>query len=117
MKEDLELKNLDQYRGTEQYFCNPLFKEINYTDGVKYVSDNGYAWLVTDILAVIKGDRKVKTEPFLSIEFTQEDEKGKVVIGDGNGVVLYRQMYKYTSAKSNVGFFYTDQVLMLKGEY
>ncbi|GAG90306.1 unnamed protein product, partial [marine sediment metagenome] len=46
---DRELKDLGQFTGTTQYYR--VFG-VNVTDGVKYVMDNGYAWLVTDAIAV-----------------------------------------------------------------
>jgi hypothetical protein len=29
---------LGQFTGTEHYYCNPLYQEMNYTDGVKYLA-------------------------------------------------------------------------------
>jgi len=55
-----ELKN---FRGTQNYYVNSLFKRVHYTDGVKYFLQNageGAYWfltlIVTEILQVLNDD-------------------------------------------------------------
>src|SRR5262245_61560800 len=45
------LGDLTQFIGTTRWFYNPMFPGWHYTDGVRYLSDNGCAWLITDILS------------------------------------------------------------------
>ena len=112
---DLELKGLSQFYGTMEYH-NVL--GVSVTDGVKYLMENGYSWLVTDAIAVMKFDAKLKKEPFLSVKLKQTAEnEADLIIEDGNGNILYRQHYDFTDAKKDLSLFYTDNVLMLNNEY
>jgi hypothetical protein len=116
--DDLTLKDLEQYSGTEQYHKIFLFPFANLTDGVYYIINNGYSWFVTDVLSVIATDEKIRQEDFLSIKLKLSDDKTAVMeITDGNEKILYTQNYNYTDAKRELNLFYTNSVLLLSGEY
>ena len=66
MTNNLELPGLEQFCGTEHYY--KVWLGVNATDGAKYLMDNGYSWLVTDAISVIKIDPKLKNQDFLVIE-------------------------------------------------
>ncbi len=112
MADDLELKELRHFSGTEQYH---RVMGINATDGVAYIMQNGYSWFVTDAVAVIM--TKLKGQEFLSIKLEVKDSKAKMIITDGNDKTLYNQDYKYTDAKRDLNLYCTDGVIMLSGEY
>ena len=105
---------LSQFHGTTQYF-NVM--NVNVTDGVKYLMDNGYSWLVTDFIVVAKMKRVLKNEEFLSVKLKLDGSKGQMIVTDGNGKKLYVQNYEYTDAKEEVKMFFTNNVLMFTSEY
>lgn len=115
------LPDLAQFYGTEGYFFNPLFRSINYTDGVKYVSDNGAAWLVTDILAHLKHNPKCKGQDFISATITTKDHTAKLVLtngNDGDENILDTQEYDHTDLEvPEIVFFYENGVLLLASEH
>jgi len=116
MTDDLTLSKLKNFNGTTQYHKIPSF--ANLTDGVIYATQNGYSWFITDALSVIACDKKIKEESFLSINLKLfENQKAKLIITDGNNKTLYTQNYKYTTAQKELQLFYTNNVLMLSGEY
>jgi len=113
---DLELKDLDQFYGTEHYY-NTWLNTLA-TDGAKYLMDNGYAWLVTDAISAIKIDPKLRNEEFLVIKLKLlKDGKAKMIIDDGNDNVLYEQIYEWTDAKKEVKLYFQNNVIFLSGEY
>lgn len=114
-KEDLDLKSLNQYYGTEQYH-NVMGSNV--TDGVKYVMDNGYSWFVTDSLIAMRMIPELKEQEFLAVQL-KLPQPGKAVmeITDGDERVLYTQKYDFTDAKREFKMFYVNNVLMLSGEY
>ena len=114
MKEDLELKDLGQYYGTTQYYN---IMGVNITDGVEYIMKNGYSWFVTDTIAVIITNQKIKQEGFLSINLKIQDKKAVMTIGNGNGKILYTQKYDYTNCKRDLNLYFCDNVMMLNKEY
>jgi hypothetical protein len=119
-KPDLELKALESFIGTENYY---QVLGVKVTDGIHYVMNNGYSWLVTDALAVIVTNRKLRAEPFLVFKFTVDRDKkqAEVEITDGDKgpgpIVYHRQHYKYTDARRDLTFYFQDGVLLLSGEY
>jgi len=112
---DLGLKGLGSFIGTQNYYAA---LGANVTDGVKYIMDNGYAWLVTDSLAVIKCRADLREQPFLVVRLTRTgDQEADLTIDDGNENVLYTQHYDYTDARRDVKLYFADNVLMLSNEY
>lgn len=132
MTDDLELRDLDKYYGTEAYHSlKPLFT-TKMTDGVAYVYNNGYAWAITDSLALIEGAKKQrrtekelsklieyfnKGEDFLAIKLKLKDKGAIITIEDGNNKVLHKQIYKITTAKRELTMYVVDGIILLSGEY
>jgi len=113
--DDLELKELGGFIGTQSYYA---VLGANVTDGVKYIMDNGYSWFVTDTLAVVKGLARLKAQPFLAVKLKRTANKeADVTIEDGNDNILHSQHYGYTDAKKDVTLYFVDNVLMLSNEY
>ena len=117
MTDDLSLKELPYYRGSEGYFKVMGF---NATDGVGYIMKNGYSWFVTDFLAVamfqVKG--KWKDEGFICIKLViNEDKSCYMLVTDGNENELYKQDYDYTNAQKDLTLYLTNEVLLLSQEY
>jgi hypothetical protein len=121
--------NLDMFTGTEQYHSmGQLFNNAVVTDGVKYIMDNGYSWLVTDALSVIVCTKnaivnkarliqKLRSEQFLVIELILKKKRAIMQISDGNGKVLYKQKYGFTDADTEVKLYFTDNVMLLPSEW
>ena len=117
IKEMFIENDLQMFTGTDNYYFNPLFKSIKYTEGVKYVSDYGAGWLVTDILGYLCS-KKLKSQEFLSITFEKKVDKGTLFFHDGNGNLLGKHKYDYTDFPiPSLKMFCYDNVLMLASEY
>lgn len=111
---DLELKQLENFHGSEEY--HEAWLGVLATDGVKYVMDNGYSWLATDAISVIKTE--LDEQPFLVVKLNLlPEKKAQMTIDDGNGNMLYTQDYDHTDAKRELKLYYTDGVILLPGEY
>lgn len=116
---DLELNALEQFHGTQEYHSlEPLLPGAVVTDGVEYIMDNGYSWVVTDACAIILLERKLKGQAFVVVELKLLDNsEADIIYTDGNDNELYRQHYDYTNAKKGFKLYFTDHVMMLPGEY
>lgn len=108
------LPDLIHYTGSEGYFYDPFYRGINYTDGVKYVKDNGAAWLVMDVLAVLKNFPAVSGLDFVVIEWNPET---LTVTYKDDDRVVYKQQYVASDLMVPVRFFCVDQILLLDREY
>ena len=113
---DLELKDLGNYYGSEHYYR--LMGGINATDGVHYVMQNGYSWVLTDAAVILRMEPKVRGQVFVVVRLKLLPEGGaKIVYEDGNDKVLFEQSYEWTDAKRELELFFADNVIMLASEY
>ena len=113
MEMDKELKQINGFIGTTKYY-NVM--GANVTDGVHYIMENGYSWIVTDSIVILR--MELKKYDFMTVKLKLLlDNKAKMIITDGNDKVLYTQDYNYTDAKKDLTMFYTNNVLMLDSEY
>jgi len=112
-----KIDKLSQFSGTAGYFYNPLFKNIKYTDGVKYLSDEIAGWLVTDILAV--AGSKFKTSEFMVWELSVKDRKATLTAREDAGQpAKYTQRYASTDLPDGkIKLYQQNGVLMLPSEY
>jgi hypothetical protein len=112
---DLELKDLNHFRGTEQYYN---YMGLKLTDGVHYIMENGYSWLVSDATVILKMRPEVHNENFVVINLKLlPGSRAKVTYEDGDYNLLYEQYYEWTDAKREIKLFFVGNVLMLAGEY
>jgi hypothetical protein len=112
---DLELKDLKYFHGTEQYYN---YMGLKLTDGVHYIMENGYSWLVSDATVILKMRPEVRNQSFVAIHLKLIPEgKAKVIYEDGDYNLLYEQYYELTDAKREIKLFFVGNVLMLSSEY
>lgn len=116
---DLELKALSNYYGTEHYY-SVLGSTV--TDGVRYLMENGYSWLITDVIPLLRLRDNLKREPFLAIQLTLHNSEAHLTITDGGKddnlpVALYSHHYKFTDARRELKLYFANNVLMLSSEY
>lgn len=111
---DLELTELPYFTGSEHIYRDMWGK---YTDGIKYLKDNGYAWFISDALIAIRMKPELRQEEFLTVELKlKEDGSAQTVITDGNENMLYTQEYQWTDAKREVKVYYENSVMCLPSE-
>jgi hypothetical protein len=113
------MKNIDLsgFTGSEKLYKDQLGAVI--TEGVKYFAEEGEAfWAVSDMIVICKIHKLVKDNPFVSIIVSASNEKAAITYENGNGVRLFKQEYDYTTLPNGVWkFYFTDNTLMVTGEY
>lgn len=123
MKTSDELNELMAYAtGTENYYRFGLINPILITDGVETFAKNAETvWFLNDFCIFMnKWINKNADEYLFSVELISKNDKGKIVIKDGEGNRLYSKNYDYTDCpEGNWKFFYDKEsrVLMWHGEY
>ena len=105
---EMQLANCTPSENTHQH---PLYKGINYSDGIKIMYEICYAhWLVMDLLANCKV--LSRHQEFICIQlFKKEDETNCTVFyDDGNDKILWGQEY------ANIDFPLFDRKKLIDGD-
>jgi hypothetical protein len=93
------IDSLKCFTGSEEWFRHALNRRMIYTEGVMYLAESAHChWLVTDI-AVKYFPILMKKYPdhFYLIEFiATSDNRGSVIISDGNDNVHFKDKISYT---------------------
>ena len=117
----MKFEDLNQFTGTENWYRTLLFGDYLYTDGVKYVAEEGGAyWLIDKIFACTAHIEKLKSEEFLVWELIRNNksEGAKVICTDGNCNELYSEEIEFTDFPlRSIKFYFTNNVLLLPSEY
>lgn len=110
-------QELRQFTGTQQYYFNPFYKWMQYTDGVKHFAEKAGAYWFLDIIGT-ELLQLTKTEDFMTIDLIVRDGKFQILVTDGNDTVLKKKTGNFTDCPEGVyRFFLTNNVLMINSEY
>lgn len=122
---------LAQFYGTTQYYRHPFYRRIVYTDGVKYITDNGGAWLIDAIASHIASDQtlQMKCEGQINIELRKSQDESATLTAcrDTDEPPLFQQFISWTdyplesqkiwASFTNISEHECGWVLFLPSEY
>lgn len=118
LKPNSGMTDLGNFTGTEHWYRHPLMSSITYTDGAKYVADEGGAHWLLDKIATLQLVPKVKAEEFQVWNLKVANDKAELVCGDGNNNVVYQEKIEFTDfPEPGITLWYTDHVILLPSEY
>lgn len=110
---------LNHHTGTSGYHFNPLYRWLNYTDGVQSFAQhagNGAYWFLDIVGTELK--KIAIEEEFLCITLKSESFRGHIITTDGNDKILYQKKIPFTDCPTgDYTFFLTNSVMMLSSEY
>ena len=112
--------DLRQFTGTEQWYRHGLVRHVLFTDGAKYVADQGGAyWLLDEIALAQRYEPAVAAEGFQLWRLTVKDNAtAALVCEDGNGKHVYSKRIDYTDFPlESVELYYTNNTILLPSEY
>jgi len=123
----IEKHVLHQYTGTEHYFYDPIIgQSIKYTDGIKYLRDNGLNWFVFDTMLHLKGlmansDEVKSGDYFLSIDMSEGADGDILFIrgGEDGDKILSSASYPISDYPHDIHpvLYFQNSVLFLSSEY
>jgi len=83
--------------GTNTWYRHWIDRRFFYTDGIKFLADNGAAWLLDAIFSHIKTNAIVQKEEFQVWRLKENPDKTATLVGDdGDGRILAQQRIPYT---------------------
>jgi hypothetical protein len=106
--------------GTDQYYRHALNRNVLFTDGAKYVADEGGAYWLLDEIALAQGSEKRLTrQPFQVWKLTvKPDGTGVITVQDGNYNVLLTKALDYTDFPApEIILWFSNYVIYLPAEH
>src|SRR5215813_11548450 len=90
--------DLQQFTGTEHWYRHGLNRAVLFTDGAKYVADQGGAyWLLDEIALAQRYDKRMAAEGFQVWTLTVHPDRTAVLVcEDGNGREVRRKTIAFT---------------------
>jgi hypothetical protein len=112
--------DLRQFTGTESWFRHGINRNVLFTDGVKYVADQGGAYWLLDAIAIAQRfEASVAAEEFQVWKLkVNENRTATLVCDDGNDNIVYTQRIAFTDFPlAEIKFYFTDNTILLPSEY
>jgi hypothetical protein len=110
---------LRQFTGSENWYRHGINRNVSFTDGAKFVADEGGAYWLLDIIALCQfhGGR-VAAEPFQVWNLrVQSDQSAILVCDDGNHNVLHLQRIPFTDFPlDEIELWFENHVIYLPSE-
>lgn len=106
--------------GTGQWYRHALNRNILFTDGAKYVADEGGAyWLLDEIALSQRSEKRLTRQPFQVWKLTvNADHTGTITVEDGNYNVVFTKALDYTDFPApEVTLWFSDSVIYLPAEH
>jgi hypothetical protein len=116
----LSEENLCQFIGSENWYRHGINRKVVFTDGAKYVADEGGAYWLLDAIAIAQHyEKKVAGEGFQVWRLkVNEDRTASLVCDDGNNNIVYTQHIEFTDFPiDEIKFYFTDNTILLPSEY
>lgn len=116
----LDKTDLMQFTGTEYWHRHGLVRSVLFTDGAKYVADQGGAyWLLDEIALAQRFEKKVSGEEFqLWRLIVNKDSTATLVCEDGNGRNILSKVIPFTDFPLvEISFYFINNTILLPSEY
>ena len=118
--ETLTQSDLNRFTGSEHWYRHSLNRKVLFTDGAKYVADQGGAyWLLDEIALSQRYDSKVSAVEFQVWKLTvKPDRTATLVCEDGNcNVVVSRELEFTDFPLPEVTLWFADNTIYLPSEH
>jgi hypothetical protein len=112
--------DLRNFTGSEHWYRHGLVRSILFTDGAKYVADQGGAyWLLDEIAFAQKGEKAVAAEEFQVWTLkVNADRTATLSCGDGNNNTVYTKEIPFTDFPADeITLYFTNNTIYLPSEH
>ena len=112
--------DLRHFTGSENWYRHGLNRNVLFTDGAKYVADQGGAyWLLDEIALAQRGDKRVAAEEFQVWTLTvNADRTATLACGDGNGNTVFEKPIPFTDFPAeSVELWFENNTIYLPSEH
>ena len=112
--------NLRQFTGSENWYRHGINRNVLFTDGAKFVADEGRAYWLLDAIAICQRyEKRVSDEEFQVWKLkVNADRTASLVCDDGNDNIVYTQHIEFTDFPlDEIKLYFTDNTILLPSEY
>jgi hypothetical protein len=116
----LTQSDLSQFTGSENWYRHGINRNVLFTDGAKYVADEGGAYWLLDAIAIAQRfEKSVAAEEFQVWKLTvNANRTANLTCDDGNNKVVYTQHIAFTDFPlDEIKLYFTDNTILLPSEY
>jgi hypothetical protein len=116
----LSKDDLSQFTGSENWYRHGIARNVLFTDGAKYVADQGGAyWLLDEIALSQRGEKAVAAEEFQVWKLTvNSDRTATLACGDGNGNTVFEKAIPFTDFPADsVELWFENNTIYLPSEH
>jgi hypothetical protein len=116
----LSEEHLRQFIGSENWYRHGINRTVLFTDGAKYVADEGGAYWLLDAIAICqRHEERVAQEDFQVWKLTvRSDRTATLVCDDGNDNIVYTQHVEFTYFPlDEITLYFANNVIHLPSEY
>ena len=118
--EKLSKAHLRQFTGSENWYRHGINRNVLFTDGAKYVADEGQAYWLLDAIAICQRyETAVAAEPFQVWTLkVQADRTATLVCDDGNNNIVFSQHIEFTDfPRDEITLWFANNVIYLPSEH
>ena len=111
---------LGQFTGTEHYYFNPLYQEMNYTDGIKYLAATVSAYRLLDMIGTefFPKQKSGEWDSFVVIKLAVAERSMLISVQDGNHNDYLHKNIPFTDfPEGEWALWLIDGILLLPSEY
>ncbi len=119
-KKKLTEADLRNFTGSEHWYRHGLVRTILFTDGVKYVADEGGAyWLLDEIALAQRFEVRVMAERFQVWTLkVNADRTATLSCGDGNNNTVYTKEIPFTDFPADeITLWFANNTIYLPSEH
>jgi len=112
--------DLSRFTGTEYWYRHALNRNVLYTDGAKYVADQGGAYWLLDMIAVAQFyEKRIGRMPFQVWKLAvHTDRSATVTCEDGNYNVVFTNRLDFSDfPAAGVTLWFAHNVIYLPSEH
>ena len=117
----LDAGDLRQFTGSENWYRHALVRSVLFTDGAKYLADQGGAyWLLDEIALAQRHNKRVAGEEFQFWKLAVNLDKHKAVLtcDDGNGNIVFSKRIPFTDFPlEEISLYFCNNTILLPSEY
>jgi hypothetical protein len=117
---ELIKSDLSQFSGSENWYRHGINRKVLFTDGAKYIADEGGAyWLLDEIAIVQPHNKAVAAEEFQVWKLTvRPDRTATLTCDDGNGRIVFTKEIEFTDFPlDTITLWFANNTIYLPSEH